>query len=146
MIRVEVLNNFTGDNVITLDTDTPDGRQKVKEEFQKLLRSGTAIFLERADKTYRVTGYDPKTDQLKIEIPVEPIHTTDTVTAASTRKDRFPCQCNKCDNCPNTYAKSKYQICSPCQQGKHGGRKITMTVKPQDTRDRVTAVAPRAGG
>ena len=144
---LEVLNNFTGDSKIELDTSTPEGRAKVKEEFQKLLRAGTAIFLERADKTYRITGYDPETDSLKVDLPAEPVHAPEAAETAASRLERFPCKCPKCEDCPNTYAKSKYGICSPCQQGKHGGRKIETTAKPRAERgDRVTAVAPRAGG
>lgn len=143
---LEVLNNFTGDNKVELDTDTPEGREKVKEEFAKLLKSGTAIFLERADRTYRITGYDPTADTLKVEVPVEPERQPEAAASSPNRRERFPCKCEKCEACPNTYAKSKYGICSPCQQGKHGGRKIVVAVKPKDSRDRVTAVAPRAGG
>lgn len=68
MLRLTCLNNFLGDREQELDTSTEEGRAKAAELMQKLLRAGTAIFLERADKTYRVTGYDPGTDRLLVKV------------------------------------------------------------------------------
>ena len=134
-MEVEILNNFTGDNLVEIDTDSEDGKKKVAELFGSLLRSGTAIFLERAGDTYRVTGYDPATDALKVQVPV----------AQPTGK---PCGCEKCEKCPNSVREqSRTGKCSACQQGRHGGRVLEKSAKPRRHRgDRVTAVAPRAGG
>lgn len=68
-MEMSILHSFFGDKAIDFDTETPEGREKLSEAFNKLVRAGTAIFLERADKTYRVTGYDPQTDRLTIQNP-----------------------------------------------------------------------------
>lgn len=135
-MQIEVLNNFTGDNKVEIDTDSEDGRKKIVEMFTGMLRSGTAIFLERATETYRVTGYDPATDSLKVQVPIPVV------------ADGKPCACAKCEHCKNNVRESsRTGICTACQQGKHGGRKIEVNARPRHKRgDRVTAVAPRAGG
>jgi hypothetical protein len=135
-MELEILNNFLGDNKVELDTDTDEGKKKIVEMFHNLLRAGTAIFLERADKTYRVTGWDAATDSLKVDVPI-----------SQPKEGGRPCACQKCESCANNVAeRSRTGICSACQQGKHGGRKITVSARPRKYRDRVTAVAPRAGG
>lgn len=68
-MQLSVLHSFMGDKEIDFDTESEEGRKKLGEVLNKLLRSGTAIFLERADKTYRVTGWDPATDKLLIQNP-----------------------------------------------------------------------------
>lgn len=134
-MELEILNNFTGDNKIELDADSEDGKKKIVELFNGLMRSGTAIFLERATETFRVTGYDPNTDKLLVEVPLPVVQGK-------------PCACHKCDGCKNNVREaSRTGICSACQQGKHGGRKLVVAARPRRERgDRVTAVAPRAGG
>jgi hypothetical protein len=68
-MQVSILHSFLGDKMTDFDTDTPAGRKKLGEMLNKLLKSGTAIFLERAEKTYRVTGWDSETDRLLIQNP-----------------------------------------------------------------------------
>ena len=68
-MKLSILHSFLGDNEMDFDTSTEEGRAKLSEILNKLLRSGTAIFLERADKTYRVTGWDPNTDKLLVQNP-----------------------------------------------------------------------------
>ena len=47
-------------------------RKKAEQEaavfLNKLMRGGSAVFLERGKKTYRVKGYDPKKDLLTVAI------------------------------------------------------------------------------
>jgi hypothetical protein len=165
-MRIDVLNNFLGDNPIEIDPDTEDGKQKIAELFMKLLKSGTAIHLERADKTYRVTGYDQETDTIKVMVPIPPRLPLALPLAlppgpeetAIVAAPRFPaaCRCERCEGCKNVVGpRSRMGICSACQQGKHGGRKLeahrgrnrVVSARPRHQRgDRVTAVAPRAGG
>ena len=135
-MQIEVLNNFTGDNKVEIETDTDDGKKKLAEMFGPMLKAGTAIFLERAGETYRVTGYDPNTDSLKVEVPV------------AQPAEGKPCSCQKCESCKNTVREqTRTGICSACQQGRHGGRKLAVRARPRHYKgDRVTAVAPRAGG
>lgn len=166
LLDLEVLNNFTGDNKVELDTETEEGKQKVIELFKNLLHAGSAIFLERPGaqgvETYRVTGFDPATDSLKVEVPLRPRPSspteaapeTETVAAASPSA----CQCKRCEGCPNILKPtSKTGVCTACQQNKHGGTKLslaewrsrtrTVHARPRAQRgDRVTAVGPRAGG
>jgi len=68
-MKIEWLHVLKGDNKIEIDTDTEEGRKKVAELFQIQIKAGTAIFLERAGETYRVTGYDPATDKLTVQVP-----------------------------------------------------------------------------
>jgi hypothetical protein len=72
-MEIEFLNCHRGEHLVQFDTDTPEGRAKLAEEFQRLVKCGTGIFLERAGKegpeTLRVTGYDPATDTLHVEMP-----------------------------------------------------------------------------
>jgi len=163
-LTLEILNNFTGDSKIEVDTDTEEGRQQVTELFMKLLKSGTAIFLERSDKTFRVTGFDPATDTLKVMVPIPPRlplalppGPEETAVVVS---PQFPaaCRCGRCHGCKNVVGpRSRLGICSACQQGRHGGEvkprprngrhNRVVSAKPRHQRgDRVTAVAPRAGG
>lgn len=74
-MQIEFLNCHRGEHLVQFDTDTPEGRAKLAEEFERLVKCGTGIFLERAGKegteTLRVTGYDPATDKLLVKIPTE---------------------------------------------------------------------------
>lgn len=75
-MQIEFLNVHRGEHLVNFDTDTPEGRAKLAEEFQRLIKCGTGIFLERAGKegaeTLRVTGYDPATDKILVQEPTEP--------------------------------------------------------------------------
>lgn len=68
-MEISILHSFLGDKEIDFNPDSEEDRKKLGETLTKLLQSGTAIFLERADKTYRVTGFDPNTDKLIVQNP-----------------------------------------------------------------------------
>lgn len=66
---VETLHTTHGDDVKDHDTSSPECRIEVKKFIEGQLKNGQAMFLERTDKkgktkTYRITGYDAKTDSL----------------------------------------------------------------------------------
>lgn len=161
-MQIEILNNFLGDNKVEIDTDSEEGKAKVAELFQNLLKSGTAIFLERADQTYRITGYDQATDSLKVTVPVParapalPAAPEAVIGVSRQLTNGASCRCQRCEGCKNALSeRSRTGICSACQQNKHGGRKLeshrgrhrVVSARPRPQRgDRVTAVAPRAGG
>jgi hypothetical protein len=63
-LEVEVLHSLEGDRKKKIDTSTEVGRKQAQEFIRKQIREGTAIFLERGKKTYRVKDYDSKKDQL----------------------------------------------------------------------------------
>lgn len=71
-MNIQILNSFSGDNNKEIDTSTEDGRASVKKLVDELLRSGSAVFLEKEVNgetyTYRVTGYDPASDKLTIKL------------------------------------------------------------------------------
>ena len=71
-MKISLLNSFAGDKEKEFDTATDEGRAAASKLMSDLLRSGSAVFLEREvdgeTKTYRVTGYDPETDKLTIRI------------------------------------------------------------------------------
>jgi hypothetical protein len=61
--EIEVLHAFAGDKKKKLDTP-----QEQAQFIKKMLREGTAIFLERGKKTYRVTDFDEKKNRLIVRI------------------------------------------------------------------------------
>lgn len=69
-MEISILNNFRGDKEKHIDTATKAGKAEASKLLSELLKSGSAVFLEREvdgeTKTYRVTGYDAKTDKLVI--------------------------------------------------------------------------------
>lgn len=77
-MQIQILNSFKGDDIKDISTDTDEGRAQAAKLLAELLKSGSAVFLEREidgeTKTYRVTGYDPATDRLNIQIPTEDIY------------------------------------------------------------------------
>jgi molybdopterin converting factor small subunit len=88
-MKMEFPHVQKGDKKIEIDTDTEEGKQKVVELFHELLRSGTAIFLERADgETRRVTGYDPATDKLNIQVQTKGGRKAKTVQVATQEGDQ----------------------------------------------------------
>lgn len=64
MLEVEVLHSLDGDRKKKIDTGTEAGRKEAQDFIRKQIREGTAIFLERGKKTYRITDYDSKKDRL----------------------------------------------------------------------------------
>ena len=64
---IEILHNLRGDKKRQFDTASEKGRQEMAVTLNRMMKSGTAIFLERGKKTYRVKKYDPKTDILLVE-------------------------------------------------------------------------------
>jgi hypothetical protein len=69
-MEMEILHTMRGDKKKKFDTATEAGRKEAKALIDKLLKSGTAIFLERKKKTMRLKGYDPTTDSLIVEAEV----------------------------------------------------------------------------
>jgi hypothetical protein len=67
-MELEILHNLQGDKKRNLDTLTIDGRLETQVFIRKMIQEGTAIFLERGKKTYRVTGYDGKKNRLLCRI------------------------------------------------------------------------------
>jgi hypothetical protein len=65
-MEIEVLHNMEGDKKKKFDTKTEEGRKDAESFFKKLMRGGTAIFIETKAGTYRVTKYDPKKDRLTV--------------------------------------------------------------------------------
>lgn len=63
-MEIDFLHSTEGDKKKSLDRSTPECRVEVKKFIDRQLRSGTALFLERGSKTYRITGYDEKSDKL----------------------------------------------------------------------------------
>lgn len=118
-MQLSILHSFLGDKVVDFDTETPEGRKKLSETLNKLLRSGTAIFLERAEKTYRVTGWDPETDKLVIQPP-----------------GRWPTGEKK------TFGPSHEEKIMRHGPSRGNGRRLRAGTR----RGRMTAVAPTAGG
>lgn len=64
MLEVEVLHSTRGDKKKDIDTSTEHGRQQAAILLNRLLKEGTAVFLERGKKAYKVKGYDPEKDML----------------------------------------------------------------------------------
>lgn len=69
---IEILNNFSGDDKSEIDTSQVEGRAQAAKLVQELLRSGSAVFLEKEINgetyTYRVTAYNPDTNKLTIRL------------------------------------------------------------------------------
>jgi len=77
-MQIEMLHVTEGDKRKKLDTP------EETEAFVNIqIRRGTALFLERSGKTYRVKGYDPRTDSLRI---VAEVHGEAREVRASGRK------------------------------------------------------------
>jgi hypothetical protein len=90
---IQVLNSFHGDKEKDFDTTTEEGRAKASKFFEELLRSGSAIFLERDDEkgkrtTYRVTGYQPETDRVIVQLGDGEATPTDAEPVKKTGKGR----------------------------------------------------------
>jgi hypothetical protein len=153
-MQLIIPHSMLGDKEIDFDTETEEGRKKLGETLNKLLRAGTAIFLERADKTYRITGWDPSTDKLIVQNPY-PQESTALAVRPTPSEDEtvdrsIVCSCQKCTGCGTFVSeRSKTGICSPCQQGKHGGTRVHKTrekIRANPRRGRMTAIANTAGG
>ena len=71
-MKISILNSFSGDDEKDIDTSSDDGRSSAKKLVDELIRSGSAVFLEKEVNgetyTYRVTGYDPASDKLTIRL------------------------------------------------------------------------------
>jgi hypothetical protein len=68
-MEVELLHIHHGDKKKKIDTAKPEGRNEVERLLKSLCGQKCAVFLERDQKTYRVTGYDKETDELIVERP-----------------------------------------------------------------------------
>ncbi len=67
-MEIEILHTMHGDKKRNYDTTTEEGRQQAAIFLNKLMKSGTAILLERGKKTYYVKGYDQQKDQLMVSV------------------------------------------------------------------------------
>jgi hypothetical protein len=67
-MELEILHNMQGDKKRVFDTATPEGRRQTQTSIRKMIREGTAIFLERGKKTYRVTGFDDLKNRLLVRV------------------------------------------------------------------------------
>ena len=76
-MKVEILNSFSGDDKTEIDTSKEEGRAQAAKLVDELLRSGSAVFLEREVDgqivTHRVTGYDPVANKLTIRIDAQEV-------------------------------------------------------------------------
>jgi hypothetical protein len=79
-VIIELLNSFSGDDKQEIDTNTDDGRAQAAKLVGELIKSGSAVFLEREVNgqtyTYRVTGYDPATNKLTIRLDASAVADT----------------------------------------------------------------------
>lgn len=71
-MEIVILNSFSGDDNKQIDTNTVEGRAAAAKMVDEMLRSGSAVFLEKEVNgetyTYRVTKYDPSTNKLTIRL------------------------------------------------------------------------------
>lgn len=70
-MELQLLHVQQGDKKQKFDTDTPAGRKQAGDMIKRLLRQGTAIFVERGDKLYRVKRYDEANDKLVVKATVK---------------------------------------------------------------------------
>ena len=75
-MQIEILNSLTGDDKEDIDTSQAEGRAQAAKLVGELIRSGSAVFLEKKINgetyTYRVTGYDPEKNKLTIRLDSKP--------------------------------------------------------------------------
>lgn len=67
-MELDMLHSLDGDKKKELDTTTAECRIEVEKFFNRQIKDGVALFLERGKKTYRITGYDAKKDKLKVKV------------------------------------------------------------------------------
>lgn len=73
-MQIEYLHVNRGENIVTFDTDTDEGRKKLADEFSRMVRSGTPVMLELGGpggETYRIQRYDPAKDKLHVQVTPE---------------------------------------------------------------------------
>jgi hypothetical protein len=74
-MNIQILNSFSGDDNSEIDTTNEDGRKQAAKLVGDLIKSGSAVFLEReigdVTHTYRVLGYDPVTNKLMIRLDTQ---------------------------------------------------------------------------
>lgn len=114
---IQVLNSFHGDKKKDFDTTTEEGRAQASKLFQELLRSGSAIFLERDDeegkrRTYRVTGYQPETDRVIIQLGDGEVTPTDAEPVKKKGKGRT--------RATVPASRGNYTAAAPVSGGSHG--------------------------
>lgn len=121
-MRIQILNSFRGDDEKEIDTSSEDGRAQAAKLVGELLKSGSAVFLEKeiagTMHTYRVVGYDPATNKLTIRLDASAKDPDVTPNKNSGRKGR--------------------------KFGSYRGRRRTGTIDP-DT-GKMVSVAPVSGG
>jgi hypothetical protein len=67
-VEVDVLHSLHGDRKKKIDTATAQGREALQKFIRGQIREGTAIFLERGKKTYRIKDYDADKDRLIVSV------------------------------------------------------------------------------
>lgn len=67
-MELEILHNLEGDKRKRLGTDTPEERKETEACIRKMLRRGTAVFLERGGKTYRVTDFNAAKNRILVRV------------------------------------------------------------------------------
>ena len=71
-MKIQILNSFKGDDVREIATETQQGRGTAAKMIADLLKTGSALFLERdvngKTYTYRVIGYDEVRDKIKLQL------------------------------------------------------------------------------
>lgn len=77
LFDVEILHTVRGDKKKQFDTSTEEGRQETAVFVNRMIKEGTAIFLETEKDTYRIKGYDPKEDRLIVAVHTEAGKTED---------------------------------------------------------------------
>jgi hypothetical protein len=124
MFEIQILNSFRGDDIKAIDTSTDDGREQAAKLLAELIKSGSAVFLEREidgeTRTYRVTGYDPATDRINITLPLADLE-------RDSRKDEM-------------------LAAAPLKAGRGRPRRHTVEASMPSTSGRAVSVAPVSGG
>jgi hypothetical protein len=92
-MQIQLLNSFRGDDIRDIDTSTDEGKGTAAKLISDLIRSGSALFLEKeiGDKTYtyRVSGYDAKTDKIKLTlVPGDPVPEDVIIEKTAPRRGR----------------------------------------------------------
>lgn len=91
-MQVQILNSFKGDDVRKFDTSDPESRGTAAKLIADLLKTGSALFLEREVGgkmyTYRVAGYDEQRDKIKLVLHPDEIAPPDSVIPPTRRRGR----------------------------------------------------------
>lgn len=87
---VELLHSQEGDKKRNIDTSTEKGRQEAAVLLNRLMKQGTAVFLERGKRSYIVKSYDPVADLLVVTTEVKGKAKTVTARGAKSKTTAVP--------------------------------------------------------